>query len=113
VLSDGQTRNAWDCDPQALASGRPLHVVVAVDGGPRIITFVVDGRLCDGGEFRQFGWGRFSPDLAHANGSARLRIAPTLDGRVESLRLYSRALRTSEAVANFRASQSRPGEGER
>ena len=34
-----------------------------------MISFVVDGRLCDGGDFRQFGWGRFSPHLRHANGS--------------------------------------------
>jgi hypothetical protein len=74
-------------------------VVVTVDGGPKIITFVVDGVLQDGGNQRQFGWGRFSPHLRSANGAAKVRIDPA----VGSLRIYGRALRTSEAVGNFRA----------
>jgi hypothetical protein len=60
---------------------------------------VVDGVLCDGGDQRQFGWGRFSPHLRTPAGSPLLTIAPA----VKSLRLYGRALRTSEAVGNFRA----------
>ncbi|MCG3181282.1 MAG: hypothetical protein BIFFINMI_03662 [Phycisphaerae bacterium] len=103
LLSDGQTVASWDCDPGALSPSGRHHVVAAVDGGPGIITFVVDGRLCDGGRSRQFGWGRFSPHLAHANGSDRLRIAPSFDGAVERLRLFGRALRTSEAVGNCKA----------
>jgi len=59
----------------------------------------VDGVLCDGGEQRQFGWGRFSPTLRTPNGAATLKIAPA----VKSLRIYSRALRTSEAVGSFHA----------
>ena len=79
--------------------GRPHHVVVVVDGGPKIITFVVDGVLLDGGEARQFGWGRFSPTLRAPNGAAVAQIGVAL----RSLRIYQRALRTSEAVGNFRA----------
>jgi hypothetical protein len=73
--------------------------VITVDGGPKIITFVVDGVLCDGGDQRQFGWGRFSPTLRTPHGSPTLRIARS----VQALRLYNRPLRTSEAVGNFRA----------
>jgi hypothetical protein len=77
--------------------------VSIVDGGPKIITFVVDGVLCDGGDQRQFGWGRFSPNYRGPNGAATLKICkPT-----RSLRLYNRALRTSEAVGNFRAGSPR------
>ncbi len=96
-INDGRTENRWDCDPGIIEANRVHHVAAMVDGGPRIITFVVDGRLCDGGDSRQFGWGRFSPNLRSANGSSTLRI----DSRVRSLRLYSRAIRTSEAIANF------------
>ena len=70
-----------------------------MDGGPKIITCIVNGVLGDGGEERQFGWGRFSPTLRTPAGAATLQIAPT----VHALRLYRRALRTSEAVGNFRA----------
>ncbi|HEY3375859.1 MAG TPA: hypothetical protein VGL77_00055 [Armatimonadota bacterium] len=94
TLSDGQTENHWASDPVMLA-GRRQHVVLNIDGGPRIISFIIDGRFCDGGETRQFGWGRFSPYLRDVNGAADLRIAPQLD----RVCLYGRVLRTSEAVA--------------
>ncbi len=103
VLNDGRTENRWDCDPGMLEAGELHHVAAIVDGGPKIISFVVDGKLCDGAEHRQFGWGRFSPDLREANGSQTLRIAPGLDGEVSALRIYGRYLLTSEAIGNFRA----------
>jgi hypothetical protein len=104
VLNDGRTENRWDCDPGICEAGKLHHVVVIVDGGPKIIVFVVDGRLCDGGEFRQFGWGRFSPHLRGAAGDQTLRIGPDLKGRIETLRIYNRCLRISEAIVNHRAS---------
>ena len=99
VLDDGRTRASWDSDPRVVSVGKRHHAVVIVDGGPNVISFVVDGRLCDGGDFRQFGWGRFSPYLRHANGSPRLLI----DGAIDLLRVYGRALRTSEAISNYRS----------
>ncbi|MGD8240765.1 MAG: hypothetical protein PVH68_19605, partial [Armatimonadota bacterium] len=86
VLNDGRTESRWDCDAGMLEAGKLHHIAVIVDGGPKIISFVVDGRLCDGGEGRQFGWGRFSPNLRHANGAARLRIGPNLRGDIKALR---------------------------
>jgi hypothetical protein len=99
TLNDGRSESSWACDAGAVRSGRAQHLVVTVDGGPKIITFVVDGVLCDGGSERQFGWGRFSPHLRAPNGAAKVKI----DAAVHSLRVYQRALRTSEAVGNFRA----------
>jgi len=98
LLSDGRTESRWHSDPGMLQAGQPHHVAAIVDAGPRVITFVVDGRLCDGGERRQFGWGRFNPHLQHVNGSDRV----TLGDRLESVRMYDRYLRTSEAVALYR-----------
>jgi hypothetical protein len=103
ILNDGRSESRWDCDPGLLQTGRRHHIVVNVDGAPKIITFLVDGRLCDGGEARQFGWGRFSPNLRDVNGSKSLRIGPNLNGRIHHLRIYNRYLRTSEAVGNYRA----------
>lgn len=106
-LNDGRTENRWDCDPGLLERGRLHHVAVIVDAGPRLILFVVDGKLCDGGDFRQFGWGRFSPHLRSANGSGRLRVASTFFGEVAAVRVYERALRVSEVIGNFRAGPAR------
>ncbi len=102
VLNDGRTENRWTCDPGQLEVGRLHHIVAIVDGGPKIITFVVDGVLNDGGDARQFGWGRFSPNLRGVSG-VDLRIGPALSGTVLSVRLYTRELHTTEAIGNFRA----------
>ncbi len=99
TLNDGRTECLWECDSGSVQAGRSHHVVVTVDGGPKIITFVVDGVLADGGDNRQFGWGRFSPNLRTPNGAPKVKI----DSAVRALRVYQRALRTSEAVGNYRA----------
>jgi hypothetical protein len=102
VLNDGRTECRWACDAGLLAPG-PHHVVVTIDGGPNLITFVVDGILCDGGTQREFGWGRFNPNLRSANGSPTLRISPQWPGSVTHCRLYGRALTTTEAIGNWRS----------
>ncbi len=99
ILNDGRTENRWTSDPDTIKTGAAVHIVAIVDGGPKVIAFVIDGALNDGGEKRQFGWGRFSANLRGVDGAAQVRIGPA----VESLRIYDRAIRTSEAIANFRA----------
>ncbi len=98
-MNDGRQEVAWYSDPRKLTAGKPHHVVITIDGGPKIITYVIDGILCDGGEDRQFGWGRFSPTLRTPLGAKTMQMGSA----VKSLRIYSRPLRTSEAVAHFRA----------
>lgn len=102
-LNDGTTKARWDCDPGALLPGKLHHVVVNVDAGAGIISFVVDGRLCDGGAARPFGWHRYRGILGDVSGAGTLRVAPAWQGRLKRLRLYARFLRTSEAVAHFHA----------
>jgi len=103
VMNDGRTENRWASDPGMLATGKAHHVAIIVDGGPKIISFVIDGKFCDGGDHRQFGWGRFSPNFRSLEGDAYLRIAEKLNGELRRLRIYNRYLRTSEAIGNFRA----------
>ncbi|MEZ5401574.1 MAG: exo-alpha-sialidase [Bryobacteraceae bacterium] len=98
VMNDGRMENRWRSDRGALSGSGVHHVVAIVDGGPKIISFVVDGRLNDGGEERQFGWGRFSPYFRGIEGGAMRKGEGVL-----GLRMYGRALRTSEAVGNYRA----------
>ena len=104
TLNDGRSESSWDCDRGCVQPGRQHHLVAIVDGGPKIISFVVDGVFCDGGDQRQFGWGRFSPALRAPNGSSTLKIG---EG-VRSLRIYSRSLRVSEAVSHFHAGPPQP-----
>ena len=126
LLNDGRTENRWDCDPGVIETGKTHHLVAIVDGGPKIMSFIVDGAFNDGGESRQFGWGRYSPNLRGVSGSdvpgldlsdmqrhpdrsaqqsdaQTLRIGPGLTGAILSVRLYERHLLTSEAIGNYRA----------
>jgi hypothetical protein len=103
VLSDGGRTNSWRCDTGLLTTNRIHHLGMVVDGGPRIVSFVVDGVVGDGGLERQYGWGRISPELTDLNGESETRIAPSLMGRLLVLRLYDRPLRHAELVANCHA----------
>jgi len=103
VLCDGRSESRWKCDPELVGTNRDHHAVVIVDGGPKLILFVVDGVLCDGGEQRQFGWGRYNPSLRSAQGAPNLRIGGNFQGNISLARIYNRALRVSEAIGNWRS----------
>ncbi|HNX33191.1 MAG TPA: exo-alpha-sialidase [Kiritimatiellia bacterium] len=98
-LSDGDCRAVWAADPESLATRRTHHAVFTCDFAAGVIGVIVDGRYCDGGEKRPFGWGRIPSALGPVAASPRARVA----GEVKHIRLYGRALRTSEAIGNFRA----------
>lgn len=103
-MSDGQTSFYGSSDAGLLQTSKWHHVTVTADGGPKIVTFVIDGQLCDGGTERAYGWGRFSPFMGDVNGSEQVTIGDTsLRGRIKVLRVYNRYLLTSEAVGNWRA----------
>ncbi|MEO7144739.1 MAG: exo-alpha-sialidase [Bryobacteraceae bacterium] len=107
TLNDGVRESSWDSDPGdqdgTLRSGVWQHVIVIVDGGPRIISFVIDGVFNDGGAVRDYGWGRFDSGMDDVNCGAEARFAPAIFGQVKLLRIYDRYLTTSEAVGNWRA----------
>ncbi len=105
-LHDGRTHSSWDCDPNVIQVGKKHHLVVIVDGGPKIISFIVDGQLCDGGTYRQFGFGRFNPHLRNVSGG-QLQVGSKWVGSIDLVRIYDRYIRTSEAVGNYRAAQGR------
>jgi hypothetical protein len=107
LLNDGKTRFEWDSDPGThpgtLRVNAWQHVAVIVDGGPRIVSFVVDGVFNDGGALRDYGWGRFPAELGDVNGLSTATVAGKVFGEVGRLRVYDRYLRTSEAVGSWRA----------
>jgi len=102
-MSDGWQAAYWNCDAGLLESKTLHHIVVIVDGRAKVICFVVDGVLNDGGTERPFGFGRFNPTLKDISGGRELRIAPSLNGELKHVRIYNRALRTTEAIGNCRA----------
>ena len=113
VASDGQTSQRFCSDPGLITRGGLHHVVVIADGPPGILTWVVDGVLCDGGEERLAGWTRLrdaadEPSLLSMAVELARDRPLELDPCVETLRVYGRALRTSEAIASFRVGRGKP-----
>lgn len=103
MINDGQIQAVWACDQDMMPVNKNHYVSIIVDGGPKIISYVIDGVLDDGGDARQFGWGRFSPFLKTANGGKEIKIAPNFHGTINELTLYNRAINVSEAIGNYRA----------
>lgn len=95
IMSDGQTKTLNDSESGLLQAGQTHSVAVVVDGGPKIVSFIVDGKFCDGGSQRQFGWSRFSPNLREVAGHPKL----TIGSGVKNVKIYERALMTCEAIA--------------
>jgi len=97
-FSDGRTEASWLSDPVVWGPGR--HIIVVVDGGPRLILMYVDGILQDGGDRRQFGWGRFSPAFRGLPAGLPLHLNTR---SLASLGFYRRALLSAEVAALARA----------
>jgi hypothetical protein len=107
VLNDGKQSFAWDSDPGihpgTLRVNVWQHVSVIVDGAAKVVSFVVDGTLNDGGAVRDYGFGRFPLELGDVNGLGSAVFGVKIAGTVEHLRIYDRYLLTSEALGNWRA----------
>jgi hypothetical protein len=103
TFGDGKRSATWDVDRGLLKPGKWHHVVFIVDGGPGIVSCIVDGQFCDGGtHVRPFGWGRFDRTIGNV-GDGPLNLPPPGRAQLRVLRIYNRPLRTSEAVGNWRA----------
>ena len=108
TLSDGRSVSTWACDKGSVQAGREHFMSIIVDGGPKIVMFIIDGILNDGGSNRPFGWGRFNPYLQEVNGAENWNIGYNISGIIERINIYNRALTVSEAIGNFRFYSEEP-----
>jgi len=115
LLSDGLVKAKhytegfqWD--------GRTHTVAFTVDCGPRMITSVVDQRLCDGGAYSEEGH-TVLPHTMAGIGGATMRICPeptvarqgrVFAGQIDNILIYRRPLLTSEAISTGRALAANP-----
>ncbi len=65
-LSDGKYHAYFIDDDALLAEAGSHEIAVVFDGGAHLVYFTTDGRFFDGGDRRQFGFGRFSSRLQSA-----------------------------------------------
>ncbi len=101
TICDGLLSTSWASDSCLLQIKKDYHFAFIVDGGPNIISVVVDGKLCDGGKNNRQGWGRFQTKLENVNGNATAIVGKSVNVNVKQFRLYNRYLRTSETIANY------------
>ncbi len=101
TLTDGEVTLDAATDPGRLQGGSWHHVVMNVDGAAGIVSFMVDGILCDGADVWQRGWYRIPRDLLDVNGSQQLTIG-SCKGELGQLQIHRRYLRNYEAIANYR-----------
>lgn len=102
LLNDGRTQSVWDCDSGVIQPGQTHYMSIIVDGGPKVIAYIVDGVFNDGGEERQFGWGRFNPYLRSVSHARQISVGKKIQGVIHKVSIYNRALTVSEAIGNFR-----------
>ena len=107
VIKNGRVIEKWNSDPGLINAYGEHCVAVSVDNGPKIIQFVVDGTVCNGRDFRQYGWTRFKSNLENISfkeieiddlNSGQIRPKGTL----KNLRVYSRPLMNTEIIGNHR-----------
>ena len=92
-------------DPRALWDGAVHTVGFVVDGGPKVISVVVDDSLCDGGTRHAQGWA-FVPRELGEIGGASVEVAPSFAGALDEVLLYERALLTSELIGIHRGASA-------
>jgi hypothetical protein len=92
TMSDGRTENR-SVSERVFQAGKEHQLSLIVDGGPKLILWVVDGKLLDGGEEKQFGWSRYNPNLQSIRGG-KLQAYDS----VVKHHLLPRALRVAEAI---------------
>lgn len=100
IMDDGRSPLIWTSGPRIIKSSEPNHVVINVDAEAKIVTFVINGDLWDGGE-RPFGYARFNPYMYDVNGEETVAFSKDFKGNIQLFRIYNRFLYTSEAINNY------------
>jgi hypothetical protein len=102
IMDDGRSPLIWTSGPGTIKHKAPNHLVINVDAKSKILTYVINGDLWDGGD-RPFGYARFNPFMWDVNGEKQVNFASGFKGEVELYRVYNRCLFTSEAIGNYRS----------
>ena len=75
-----------------------------MDGGPKMINFVVDGKLCDGGpDLKGFPNGHFLMESTVGDIGVGVETVVTNHEVVQQGHVYNRSLYVSEMIGNWRA----------
>ena len=104
LMDDGRTPLIWSAESGVIIPKTVNHIVINVDAKSKMLTFVINGDLWDGGE-RPFGYARFNPFMWDVNGDPKVRFSSEFKGDILLFRVYNRFLYTSESIANYLSGQ--------
>eukprot|EP01043_Picozoa_sp_COSAG02_P019632 COSAG02_NODE_953_length_15689_cov_112.180564_3_plen_370_part_00 len=104
LLASGSVQQTirGDSDAWKMGNNRRNTVAVVVDGAAQIATFVTNGVLTSFGESGKQGWTALDQGLGSVAGAERCIVSKGVD----SVRVYSRSLMTTELVGMWRAAAS-------
>lgn len=94
-LCDGQNTVYWESD-RLEPSPSKRSVTINIDGASKTLVFFCDGILLDGGEHRQYGWGRVCPNYRNIFQGKNIEIFNSISFRLHSLTFYDRILTSAE-----------------
>ncbi|MGM0530765.1 MAG: sialidase family protein [Bacteroidota bacterium] len=108
TLSNGEVSSSWSSDRGLIKAFGTQQVTAIMHSGPRIITFVVNGIVCDGRNYRAFGWARYDKSITDINGgplqTGNLKSGQGRPkGKLKHIRIYNNNLMHTEAIGNHRA----------
>ena len=107
TMSDDLYTDSWNSDPGLINAYDEHCISIIVDNGPKIIQFVVDGIVCNGRDFRQFGWSRFKANMGDFDFD-NIKIGKLTKGalrpygKLNNLRIYNRPLMNTELIGNHK-----------
>jgi len=97
TLNDGENCVAWESDPILSLPAQHLFTL-NVDGASKTLCFFRDGQIDDGGDRRQYGWGRVNPHYRNELRGEWLEINQGGGAALVSLRFDPRPLSSAEIV---------------
>jgi hypothetical protein len=102
-ISDGSKTSEWVSDMNILQirSYTQQEITVIADFKAKVIMFVADGVLSDGGNYRPFGWGRIDKDMKDVS-TQWLRIDKNRK-TITGVQYFQRPLMVTEVIGNYRA----------
>lgn len=107
VLKDGELITLASSDPGMIRALGDNSVAISFDSNAKLVQFMINGQINDGGEYRQFGWTRFNREFGSFNESklvlGKLKTGSfRTPGLVKNLRIYKHPVMNSRLVGNHR-----------
>lgn len=106
-MSDGLAEVSFESSQPLPETDMAHRLTLVVDGGSCTVCFYRNGIMCNGGDSRQYGWGRINPYFRNEYADPLLVVEESGPVLVDALTVYGRILTSAEiAILRSRDTQS-------